>query len=491
MSAKEHRLLVGLEVHVQLRTRTKCFCGCPTQGARGPNARTCPTCLGLPGALPVLSRAALELAVRTAVALDCTIAEATWWERKHYGYADLPKGYQITQQTAPIGTGGCITFELDGDVHTVPVRRVQLEEDTGRSSHADDGTRLDFDRAGTPLVEIVTEPTLTSPEEVRACLTELRHLLRWIEASHADMEKGEMRCEPNVNVHVRVGDQWTPTPVAEIKNLNSISAAAQAVAYERERQLEALRAGGPAGPLPRTTRGWDETTRHTTPQRAKEEAADYRFLPEPDLPAVLDCRTLAEAARTSLPEPARARRERLIAEHGISRESATVLTANRTLADWYERAALAAGERRAAMAGWVVGDVLRWFENDAVPVFSPEDLGDLVRAVERGRIPRDAARRRVLPAMASGAAWREFVREEDLLAAPDDEVAEAVRQAAAARPDLMSRAVAGHDGVMDVLVGDVMHRTRGRAEGAHVRDLLRGLVAAATRETRDDAPPRM
>jgi aspartyl-tRNA(Asn)/glutamyl-tRNA(Gln) amidotransferase subunit B len=477
VNAGDTTLVVGLEVHAQLATRTKCFCPCTLQGPEGPNARTCPVCLGLPGALPVLSRQALALTVRTALALGCRIAASTWWDRKHYGYADLPKGYQITQHTAPVGTAGRLEIKVEGIPSAVRIRRVHLEEDTGRSVHGDDGTRLDFDRAGTPLLEVVTEPDLRSAAEVRAFLSTLRHLLRWIGASRADMERGEMRCEPNVNVVLRTADGERVSPIAEIKNLNSISAAARAVEHEAARQRAELLAGGGDGPLPRTTRGWDDTLRTSHLQRVKEEAADYRFLPEPDLPIVTRCAALAASERAAMPELPAARRERLVASRGVTPDEARDLTASRPLADWFEHAADSAGAAAAAVAGWVLGDARRYTGPEGgAPAFPAEELGGLVRAVERGRVPRDAARRIVLPALAGGASWRDVVREQRLDAASDDEILEAVEAAVAARPDLVERARAGELAVLDVLVGDVMSRTRGRAGGAHVRDLLWGIA---------------
>ena len=476
----EYRIVVGLEVHAQLRTRTKCFCACAASGGDGPNSRTCPVCLGLPGALPVLSRAALDLSVRAAVALGCRIAERTWWDRKHYGYADLPKGYQITQHASPIGTDGLLRFEGADGPREVRIQRVHLEEDTGRSIHDDERTRLAFDRAGIALLEIVTEPDLRTSADVRACLLAIRRLLRWIGVSDAEMEHGQMRCEPNVNVHIRCNADtdtaWTPTPIAEIKNLNSITAAARAVDYEVARQLAEWNATGTIGPGPRTTRGWSDAGQRTELQRVKEEAADYRFLPEPDLPVVTCAPELAEAARAAQSELPDARRRRYIDDLGLPAEVADELTQTLALSDWFERAAGAADAPR-PVAAWIVGN--RALVEAAIVHrrFSAKDLGKLVRAVERGRVPRAAARRIILPEMArSGTKWHEIVAREGLEMADDAEVAAAVRATVDAHPDLVETARAGQSNVLEVLVGDVMRATRGRADAAMVRTLVRGLV---------------
>jgi len=488
-AAPEYRVVVGLEVHVQLRTRTKCFCPCASMtetpadstgessGEDGPNSRTCPVCLGLPGALPVLSRAALDLSVRAAVALGCEIAERTWWDRKHYGYADLPKGYQITQHAAPIGTNGLLTFQSDSGPCEIRIRRVHLEEDTGRSIHVGDKTLLAFDRAGLALLEIVTEPDLQSAADVRACLLAIRRLLRWIGVSDAEMEHGQMRCEPNVNVHVRQGDDWLPTPIAEVKNLNSITAAARAVDYEVQRQLAEFAAGRALGDAPRSTRGWSDAGQCTVLQRVKEEAADYRFLLEPDLPVVTCAPELAAAARDAQRELPGARRTRYVRDLNVPPEAADVLTESLALSDWFERAAGAAGDP-AAVAAWIVGNVALVEAAIQHRRFSAKDLGKLVRAVEKGRVPRDAARRIVLPEMAeSGTKWREIVEREGLAIADDAEIAEAVRAAVDARSDLADAARAGRTQVLEVLVGDVMRATRGRADAAVVRTLLHGLIS--------------
>jgi len=479
---REFRVVVGLEVHVHLRTRTKCFCPCASSGGDQPNSRTCPVCLGLPGALPVLSRAALDLAVRAAVALGCDIAERTWWDRKHYGYADLPKGYQITQHTAPVGTNGVLRFDGATGPRELRIQRVHLEEDTGRSMHTADGTLLAFDRAGIPLLEVVTAPELDSAADVRACLLSLRRLLRWIGVSDAEMEHGQMRCEPNVNVLVRQGDAWVPTPIAEIKNLNSITAAARAVDFEVERQLAEFAVTGVAGPGPRSTRGWSDSAQQTVHQRVKEEAADYRFLPEPDLPVVTCAPELAEAARAAQTELPEERRRRYVDELGLDAASADVLTQSLALSNWFERSAGAAGDPR-AVAPWIVGNVALVEAAIVHRRFSAKDLGKLVRAVERGRVPRDAARRVVLPEMAqSGTKWREIVAREELVIAGDVEVATAVRTAVDARADLADAIRAGRTQVLDVLVGDVMRATRGRADASVVRELLLGLVLGSADE---------
>jgi aspartyl-tRNA(Asn)/glutamyl-tRNA(Gln) amidotransferase subunit B len=478
----EHRLVVGMEVHVQLRTRTKAFCACAVEVGAPPNTHVCPTCLGLPGSLPVLNREALAQAIRGGLGLGCRVAAFTKWDRKNYFYPDLPKGYQITQYDKPLCADGTVEIESEerGRV-AVRVQRAHLEEDTGKLLHGDDGTAsLDHNRCGTPLLEIVTHPDLRSAQEASAYLEELRRILRHLGVSDADMEKGQLRCEPNVNVEVLRDGAWVPTRIVELKNLNSFSAVRNAIEHERERQVRDLVATGVRGPRPKSTRGWDDAKRRTFLLRSKEEAADYRYFPEPDLPPVTVAARLADEMRATLPELPRARRERYVATMGLSSADAAALADDRPLAEWFEGAASAAGDAK-AVANWTMTDVRRELNArgggiEAFPV-APAAFGAFVRAVQDGRLPREAAKSEVFPAMAaSGRAWEAIAAEKGLGAVAGDALLEACRAAVAAHPDVVAKYRSGKTAVKGVLVGDVMKRTRGQADAKRVAALLDTLL---------------
>ena len=479
----EHRLVVGMEVHLQLRTRTKAFCGCDVEFGAPPNTHVCPTCLGLPGALPALNRAAVEQAIRGGLGLGCTIAPLTKWDRKNYFYPDLAKGYQITQFDLPLCENGVLEIEGKGGPVRVGIVRAHLEEDTGKSVHAGDGTarvRIDYNRCGTPLLEIVSRPDLHSADDASRYLEELRRIMRTLDVSDCEMEKAQLRCEPNVNVHVRVDDEWVPTRIVELKNLNSFAAVRNAIEFERVRQIEELLAGAPAGPLPKSTRGWDDGRRETFLQRAKEDAADYRYFPEPDLPPLEGADRWADELRATLPELPRARRERFATELGVAAEHAAVLTETRELADWFERAAAASGDA-AATAKWTVSDVLRELNaRDLAPDEFPapaEAFGEFVAAVGRGDIPREAAKSSVFPALAeTGRPWREIVKELGLEATGGDALAGHVAAVIEANPDIVAKARGGKPQVLAVLLGQVMKRTRGTAKPNEVRAALEKAV---------------
>lgn len=482
----EHRLVVGVEVHLQLRTRTKCFCACAVEVGAPPNSHVCPTCLGLPGSLPTLNREALRQAVRGGVGLGCRIAPFTKWDRKNYFYPDLPKGYQITQYDKPLCSDGLVTIESStrGEV-AVRIQRAHLEEDTGKLTHGDDGSAtLDHNRCGTPLLEIVTHPDLRSAEEVSAYLEELRRIVRHLGVSDADMEKAQLRCEPNVNVEVLLDGEWVPTRIVELKNLNSFAAARNAIEYERERQVRELLETGERGPRPKSTRGWDDARRRTFLLRAKEEAADYRYFPEPDLPPVTTAAALAEELRATLPELPRARRARYVRELGLSPADAAALADERDLAEWFERAVAAAGGTAGdakAVANWTMTDLRRELNarGGAVAQFpvSADAFGAFVRAVQSGALPREAAKSDVFPVMAAtGRTWDDVAREKGLGAVQGDALREACVASLAANPDVVAKYRAGKTAVRGVLVGDVMKRTRGQADAKRVGEVLDDLL---------------
>lgn len=339
--------IIGLEVHVQLRTRTKMFCACAVEFGAPPNSRVCPVCLGLPGALPVINRAALELAVRAGLALNCTIARATRWDRKSYFYPDLPKNYQISQYDQPLCLEGYFELPLDHAIRKIRIRRAHLEEDAGKNVHDFPGiTAVDLNRAGTPLLEIVTEPDLRSAEEAREFAVQLQRLVCYLGVSEANMQKGQMRFEPNINVRiVRDGREYF-TPIVEVKNLNSFRSLHAAIECEIRRQVEAwLEDGRTAAPGNKSNRGWDDGKLVTVPQREKEEAHDYRYFPDPDLvPLTIDT-AWVEHLRESLPELPIPRTERFVCQYKLSAKDAPALVDDRATADLLDQAAEAGGDR--------------------------------------------------------------------------------------------------------------------------------------------------
>ena len=486
-----HRLVIGVECHVQLRTRTKAFCACAVVVGGEPNRHVCPTCLGLPGALPVLNREALMQAIRGGLGLGCKIASFTKWDRKNYFYPDLPKGYQITQYDKPLCTDGEVVIDSPtrGRV-AVRIQRAHLEEDTGKLNHQDDGTAtLDYNRCGTPLLEIVTHPDLETADEASLYLEELRRILRHLDVSDCDMEKAQLRCEPNVNVLVTMPDGTElPTRIAELKNLNSFAHVRNAIEHERVRQTEELLEHPELrGPRPKSTRGWDETKKRTYLQRAKEEAADYRYFPEPDLPPVTIAARLADELSATLPELPRARRLRYAESYGLSPADAAALADDRAFADWFEDAARAAGgdpSSAKAVANWTMTDVRRELnarggDLAAFPL-KASDFGAFVKAVQAGELPREAAKTDVLPAMAAtGRPWQDIAKEKGLAAVQGDALREACLASLAANPDVVAKWKSGKTAVKGVLVGDVMKRTRGSADAKRVGALLDELLSQA------------
>lgn len=472
----EHRLIVGMECHIQLKTATKCWCPCATSFGAEPNTHVCPTCLGLPGAMPVLSRGALDQAIRGGLGLGCAIAAFTKWDRKNYFYPDLAKGYQITQFDKPLCVDGGVTIDGEHGPVTVRVQRAHLEEDTGKTTHQPDGSALvDYNRSGTPLLEVVTHPDIHSAADASAYLEELKRTMQYLGVSDCDMEKAQLRCEPNVNVEVKIGGEWVPTRIVELKNLNSFAAVRNSIEYEVDRQIRELLAGGPRGPRPKSTRGWDDARRETYLLREKEEAADYRYFPEPDLPPVTIASARAAEIRKSMPELPRARRERYVAKLGLSPADALVLSSTRALGDWYEEVAKSAGDAKLA-ANWTMTYVLReGFEKFPLPAAT---FGGFLKAVAKGEIPREAAKSVVLPEMlASGRGWAEIVKEKGLAAASGAPLDDVIAKVIAENAGIVAKYREGKVTVIGVLVGAVMKETRGTADAKTVKEVLERLLS--------------
>ncbi len=390
-----YELVVGLEVHVQLKTRSKIFCPCSTEFGAPPNANTCPVCLALPGALPVLNAHAVQLAVRAALALDCTVHRASVFARKNYFYPDLPKGYQISQFDQPLATGGRLVIGTadDGAPRVVGITRAHMEEDAGKSVHDrfPAATAIDLNRAGSPLVEIVSEPDIRTPAEAREYCVRLKEVLEYTEVSDANMEEGSLRVDANVSI--RSHGSATLGTKTEIKNMNSFAGVERAIAVEFERQCALLEAGER---VVQQTLLWDADRHEVRPARSKEGSHDYRYFPDPDLPPLLLAEHWIEAQRRALPELPAARRTRLQAAYALSPYDAGVLTATRALADFYEAVAQAHGDGKAA-ANWVMGEVLASLNNAGIPIaalrVAPADLAALLGLVREGAVSNSAAKK--------------------------------------------------------------------------------------------------
>ncbi len=472
--------VIGLEVHAQLLTKSKIFCGCPVTVGAPPNSATCPVCLGFPGTLPVLNREAVSLALRLALAVGATIHRDSRFARKNYFYPDLPKGYQISQFDRPFATGGGIEIDTPSGVKTIRLVRIHLEEDAGKLLHdtpfddvSPSVSLVDWNRAGVPLVEIVSEPDLRAPAEAAAYLTELRRLLRYTGVSDADMEKGNLRCDANVSV--RPSEDAPFGTRAEIKNLNSIRFVAKAIEHEISRQGELLERGER---VPQETRLWDVAAGRTVLMRSKEEAHDYRYFPEPDLGALVVDEAWIAATASAMPELPRARRARFVAEYGIPPADADTLVSARELADYFEDLALRTSPRLAAL--WVTGEVLRWMKERKIspeealsfPV-SPERAAGLLDLVERGEISASSAKDVFAGMLDSPKTAAELVAEGGLgrisdVAALDAVVSDVVRE----NPSQVTLYRSGKTQTFGWFVGQIMKRTGGRADPATVRDAL-------------------
>lgn len=469
-----YEAVIGLEAHVQLATASKLFCRCPNRFGAPPNTLVCPICLGYPGTLPALNRGAVDRALTLALALGAEVAPESAFDRKSYFYPDLPKGYQITQQRRPLATGGRLPlthhrggFALD---------RLHLEEDSGRLVHRDDATLVDFNRAGVPLAEVVTEPRPATPEEARDSAESLHRLALWTGAATAGPEEGGLRVDANVSLRP-AGSEELGTRT-EIKNLNSFRHLARALEHEIGRQRSVLEAGGA---VERETRTFDEAAGVTHPMRGKEGGAGYRFFPEPDLPplAVGDGRVARLAA--ALPEPPWRRRRRLQDDYGLSDEDAGVLTADRALADYFEAAAVHHPERPSSVAHWLVGDLLGALHQRAVPLADappPAHLGELAALVDGGRVSRAAARRVLGEMFDRGGAPAAAVERLGLGRIDEPErIAGWAAAALAEHPAEAERLRAGEERLLGFFIGRVIERSRGRAEPSRVRQALEEALA--------------
>ena len=466
--------VIGLEVHVQLRTERKLFCGDRVVFGEEPNTHVCPVCLGLPGALPATNPEAVALAIRTALALGCTVHERSIWARKNYFYPDLPKGYQITQFEHPIATEGVVPFDGSHGPAEVRIRRAHMEEDAGKSIHdrIPGATAVDLNRTGTPLVEIVTEPDLRSPADVRAFLGTLKQMLEYADVSDCNMEEGSLRVDANVSVR-RSGDAELGAKT-EIKNVNSFSGVERAVELEITRQIELLDGGGR---VEQQTLLWDDHRARLRAMRSKEESHDYRYFPDPDLPPLVVTGAMIGAARTALPEMPAARRERFQSAYALSSYDAGVLTQSRATADYFEAVAEATGEAKSA-ANWVMGPaqaLMNERKEDATSFAVPASaLAELIGLVSDGTISDSAAKTVLGVIAAEGGRPREIVEARGLRQVRDDAQLESwVAAAIGEHADEVARYRGGEAKLLGFFVGQVMKRSGGKADPRRVNELLR------------------
>jgi aspartyl-tRNA(Asn)/glutamyl-tRNA(Gln) amidotransferase subunit B len=479
--------IIGLEIHAQLSTESKIFCSCATRFGDEPNANTCPVCLGLPGALPVLNRRVVELGARAALALGLKINQQSIFARKNYFYPDLPKGYQISQYDQPFSADGdleIMTAERDEAGHPlewrakqIRITRLHLEEDAGKNVHeglpdVDRYSYIDLNRAGVPLAEIVTEPDFRSSWEAYDYVNHVRRSLQWVGASEADMEKGNLRCEANVSVR-RIGDEKFGTKV-ELKNLNSVRFMQRAIEFEVERQIKTLEAGGK---LTQETRLWDDKAMETRVMRSKEEAHDYRYFPEPDLPPLIVSSEFIESVRRAMPELPERRRSRFIEQYGLSYADASQLVSERSLADYYEAAVESSGNAKGT-ANWIRSELLRELEAGGLSAadspISPQNLGGLVKLVDDAKISGKQGKDVLVEMYRTGKTAETIIEEQGLVQVSDTgEIDRIIDDVIAANPNQLANYRAGKEALMGFFVGQVMKASQGKANPKVVNERLK------------------
>jgi len=474
--------VIGLEVHAELLTKSKMFCGCEVVDSitAKPNRYICPVCTGQPGSLPVLNQKAVELAVRVGLALGCEIHIESIFARKNYFYPDLPKGYQISQYDQPLATDGKIQIETevsprrhgDAGIKDVRIRRVHLEEDTGKLSHADGSSFIDYNRSGVPLLEIVTEPDMHSAEEARAYATKLHAILRYLGVNSGDMEKGVIRFEANVSVREEGSDQFNTR--TEIKNLNSFRALTLGTEYEIKRQSEIYSRGGT---VVQETLGFNEATGKTYSQRGKEEAHDYRYFPEPDLPPLILDADWIESIRATLPELPEAKTHRLIAQYELKPQEARFLTSEKALADYFEAAVMQSKSPAKTVSSWIAGEFMRYLNDLSIDVtkipIPPEDFAKLIDMVTEKTISGNAGKVVLGEMFKNGGKPEEIVKARNLAQVSDTGfIQETITKILNDNPKEVEQYLAGKESILQWLMGQVARSTKGKADPTVARELL-------------------
>ena len=475
----EYEVVIGLEVHSQLLTKSKMFCSCSTDYAyAAPNTHVCPICMGMPGVLPVINQQAIAYTIMTALALNCEIPRYSKFDRKNYPYPDLMKGYQISQYDIPLSKNGYLNIDHNGQIKRIGITRVHLEEDTARLLHHDGYSLVDINRSGTPLMEIVSEPDLRTPEEARLYMQKLREILVYLGVSSGRMEEGSLRCDANISI--RPGGQQDLGVKTEIKNMNSFRSVERALTYEAQRQIELLRVGQT---IHQETRGWVETRGVTVPQRSKEYAHDYRYFPEPDLPPLVISSDWVEELKAQLPELPDARRARYIEEYGLSAQDANVLTEDKALGDYFEKVLAVSQssdlkDRAKAVANLVLNDVVRLLKSNSISVpespLSPAASANLLDLLEKERITGKQAKEVLEEAFASGKMPDAIVKEKGIEPPISDQSAleRIVEEVIANNSKAASDYRVGKTNALQRLIGQVMKQTRGQARADSVRKIL-------------------
>ncbi|HAA37668.1 MAG TPA: Asp-tRNA(Asn)/Glu-tRNA(Gln) amidotransferase GatCAB subunit B [Firmicutes bacterium] len=469
----KYETVIGLEVHVELATKTKIFCGCPTEFGSEPNTNVCPVCLGLPGALPMLNKKAVEYAIKAALALNCEIPAYSKFDRKHYFYPDLPKAYQISQFDQPLALNGYLDIEVDGQARRIGITRIHLEEDAGKLVHADVGdySLADYNRGGVPLIEIVSEPDLRSPQEAKAYLEKLKSIIQYTGVSDVKMEEGSLRCDANISLRP-AGSEKFGTRV-EIKNMNSFRAVENGLAYEVARHTEILDAGGQ---IVQETRRWDETKGVTYAMRSKEEADDYRYFPDPDLVPVIVESSWVEALRQSLPEMPDARQKKYVDKWGLPAYDAAVITASKHMADFFE-AVMEKYDDAKIVSNWLMGEISRHLNAEGLEItdtkLTPDHLTALIKLQDEGTISGTIAKTVLKEMFESGKMPDEIVEEKGLIQITDEAaIAALVDEVIANNPKPVADYQSGNKKAIGFLVGQVMKLSKGKANPALVNKLL-------------------
>ena len=469
--------VIGLEVHTELKTASKIFCGCTTEFGGEQNTHVCPVCLGLPGVLPVLNEKVLEFAIRTGLALNCTISPYSKFDRKNYYYPDLPKNFQTSQYDLPICENGYLDIEVGGETKRIGITRVHMEEDAGKLVHAgtisnSEYALVDYNRTGVPLLEIVSEPDIRTPEEAKAYLEKIKSILSYIDVSDCKMEEGSLRCDANISLRP-IGQEQFGTK-AEIKNVNSFKAVQRALEYEVERQTEVLEEGGR---IIQETRTWDDSRGVTLSMRNKEQAQDYRYFPEPDLvPIVVDA-SWVESIRQALPELPEARKQRIMKDHGLSAYDAEVITAARPMAEYYD-ALVAAGAEAKAAANWLMGEVSKHLNACSLDIRScpvpPASLAEMIALIDKGTISGKIAKTVFESMWNEGKTATVIIKEQGLVQMSDEgELGGLVEAVIAAHPQSVADFKAGKEKAIGFLVGQIMRQTKGRANPELVNRILK------------------